>query len=248
MSYAVTLRDPSGVLVAGTPGPDGDLVEQLKSSCGYVVRGINWVLEKIGINLLDTIFDKLGGDFTTVSLMAEDWRRTGVAAGLLADNYRAMAAALDHVWTGDAAEALGFKLTEFGDNLDDAAECVEMVQMAVEDMLAATKAAMEVLAGLLSTIDDICLYFAGSLAKVAKEIFTGGRRIREIVGLARDVIRILEELADLIPALTRTAAAVSFALRGLDFTLLLATTKNNADVGGQADDASSHLPTFPRAD
>jgi hypothetical protein len=248
MSYAVTLRDPAGVLVAGVPGPDGDLVEQIKGNCGFVVRGINWVLEKVGIHLLDALFDKLAGDFATVSTMSEDWRRTGMAAGLLADNYRAMAEALDHVWTGDAAEALGLKLVEFGDNLDDTAECVEMIQMAIDDMLAATKAAMELVATSLSLIDDLCMYFAGSVAKLAKEIFTGGRRIREIISLARDVIRILEELADLIPALTKTAAAVSAVVRGMDFVVLGATAKNNSDVANQADDASSHLPTFPRAD
>lgn len=247
MSYAVTLRDPSGILVSVPAGPDGDLVEQIKDNCGFVVRGINWVLEKIGINLLDALFDKLAGDFSTVSVMAEDWRRTGLAAGVLADNYRAMAAAIPEVWTGDAAEALTGRLEEFGDNMADASECVGMIQMAIGDMLAATKAAMEAVAGILSLIDDLCMYFAGSLAKLGKEILTGGRRIREIISLARDVIRILEELADLIPALTKTAAAVSVVMRGLDFVLLGSTAKNNSDVANQADDASSHLPSFPRS-
>ncbi len=248
MSYAVTLRDPSGVLVSSPAGADGDLVEQIKANCGFVVRGINWVLEKIGINLLDALFDKLAGDFSTVSVIAEDWRRTGMAAGILADNYRAMAAAVPEVWTGDAAEALTARLEDFGDNLADASECVGMVQMAIGDMLAATKAAMEAVAGILSLIDDLCMYFAGSLAKLGKEILTGGRRIREIITLARDVIRILEELADLIPALTKTAAAVSVVMRGLDFVLLGSTVKNNSDVGDQADDAAGHLPSFPRGE
>lgn len=246
MSYAVTLRDPRGVLVSGPAGADGDLVEQIKDNCGFVVRGINWVLEQIGINLLDALFDKLAGDFSTVSVMAEDWRRTGIAAGILAENYRAMAEAIPEVWTGDAAVALTAKLDEFGDSMADASECVDMIQMAIGDMLAATKAAMEVVATTLSLIDDLCMYFAGSLAKLAKEIFTGGRRIREIISLARDVVRILEELADLIPALTKTAAAVSVVMRGLDFVVLGSTAKNNSDVANQADDASDHLPSFPR--
>jgi uncharacterized protein YukE len=246
MSYAVTLRDPRGVLVSGPAGADGDLVEQIKDNCGFVVRGINWVLEQIGINLLDALFDKLAGDFSTVSVMAEDWRRTGIAAGILAENYRAMADAIPEVWTGDAAVSLTAKLDEFGDSMADASECVDMIQMAIGDMLAATKAAMEVVATTLSLIDDLCMYFAGSLAKLAKEIFTGGRRIREIISLARDVIRILEELADLIPALTKTAAAVSVVMRGLDFVVLGSTAKNNSDVANQADDASDHFPTFPR--
>ena len=212
-----------------------------------MVRGINCVLERVGVHLLDALFDKLAGDFATVSTMSEDWRRTGMAADLLAENYRAMADALDHVWTGDAADALGLKLVEFGDNLDDTAECVEMIQMAIDDMLAATKAAMELVATSLSLIDDLCMYFAGSLAKLGKEILTGGRRIREIISLARDVIRILEELADLVPALTKTAAAVSVVVRGLDFVVLGSTVKSNSDVANQADDASAHLPAFPGA-
>lgn len=247
MSYAVTLKDPGGILVSGASGIDGDLVEQIKGNCGFVVRGIDWVLEKIGIHLLDALFDKLAGDFSTVSVIAEDWRRTGVAAGILAENYRAMAEALPEVWTGDAADSLTAKLEEFGMNLDDTAECVEMIQMAVEDMLASTKAAMELVATSLSLIDDLCMYFAGSMAKLAKEIFTGGRRIKEIISLARDVIRTLEALAELIPALTKTAAAVSVVMRGLDFAVLGSTAKTNADVGNQADDAGNHAPTFPRS-
>jgi len=50
-----------------------------------------------------------------------------------------------------------------------------------------TEAAMELVATSLSLIDDLCMYFAGSVAKLAKEIFTGGRRIREIISLAREV-------------------------------------------------------------
>lgn len=245
MSYALSLQDPRGVLVSGGSGIDGDLVEQIKGNCGFVVRGIDWVLEQVGINLLDTLFDKLAGDFTTVSVIAEDWRRTGLAAGILAQNYRAMADALPEVWTGEAADSLTLRLETFGQNMDDTAECVAMIQMAVEDMLAATKAAMEVVATTLSLIDDLCMYFAGSLVKLGKEILTGGRRIRQIISLARDVIRILEELAELIPALTKTAAAVAVVMRGLDFAVLGSTAKTNADVGDRADDASQHLPTFP---
>lgn len=112
-------------------------------------------------------------------------------------------------------------------------------------MLAATKSAMELVAMSLSLIDDLCMYFAGSLAKLAKEILTGGRRIKQIIELARDVIRTLEALADLIPALTKTASAVAVTLKGLDFVIVASNTKTNKDVGDKADDASSHLPTFP---
>lgn len=246
MSYQVTLYDPRDVLVSVSAGSVGDMVEELKSNCGYVVRGIDWVLSKVGINLLDTLFDKLGGDFTTVSVIAEDWRRTGQAAGLLAENYRQMAAALPSVWTGDASTAMAAKLGDFGDGMDEVAECLDMVQMAVADMLDATQAAMEVVATSLSMIDDLVLTFAGSAFKLAKEIFSGGKTIRKIISLSRDVIRTIEALADLVPALTKTAAAVSVVLKGLDFTLMAATTKNNSDVGNKADDATSHLPDFPR--
>ncbi|HXH78333.1 hypothetical protein [Nocardioides sp.] len=246
MAYAVALRDLESTLVSGASGIEGDLVEQIKDNCGYVVRGINWVLEQVHIHLLDAIFDKLAGDFSTVSVMAEDWRRTGLAAGILADNYRAMAAAVPAVWQGDTADAMTAKMEEFGENLDAAAECIEMVQMAIDDMLAATKAAMEVVAMLLSLIDDLCMYFAGSLAKLAKEIFTGGRRIKQIIEFARDAIRTLEALADLIPALSKTASLVAVTLKGLNFAIVGSTMTNNVDVGNKADDASSHLPRFPR--
>ncbi len=178
------------------------------------------MLEQVNIHLLDALFDKLAGDFSTVSVLAEDWRRTGLAVGILADNYREMAAAVPTVWRGDTADAMTAKMEEFAENLDAAAECVEMVQMAIDDMLTATKSAMEFLAMSLSLIDDLCMYFAGSLAKVAKEIFTGGRRIKQIIELARDVIRTLEALADLIPALTKTASTVAATLKGLDFLIV----------------------------
>lgn len=115
MAYVVQLRDVDSVLVSGASGTEGDLVEQIKGNCGYVVRGINWVLEQVNIHLLDALFDKLGGDFSTVSVMAEDWRRTGLAAGILADNYREMAAAVPTVWRGDTADAMTAKMEEFAE-------------------------------------------------------------------------------------------------------------------------------------
>lgn len=246
------------MLVSGVAGIDGDLVEQLKDSCGYVVRGVDWVLEQVGIHLLDRLFEALAGDFSTVSVIAEDWRRTVLAAGILADNYRTVAAAVPAVWTGDAADEMTLRMEEFGDSLDVAAACIQMVQMTIDDMLASTKAATELLAMTLSPIDDLCMWFASSAMKLAKdcsrctflagEIFTGGRRIREIIRLAREVIRTPEALADLVPALTRTAAAVAVTLHGLDFAVDGANWTKNAEVGRRADDVSHHLPDFPRGD
>lgn len=237
----VPLHDPASVLHSGATTSVVD-IERLKAECGYVLRSVDWCLELCGVSLLDAFFDKLGGDLATVGTIAEEWRRTGLAARVLADNYRAMAAAVPQVWLGDAAEAVAARWEEFATNLDDTAECVEVTHLAVEDMLAAVRSALEVLALVLSLVDEVVVGFAGSAGKVLSELATGGRRVRRIIRLGREAFEVLDALADLVPGLVRLGALTSATLTALDYSVLLLDVDVNADNARRADEVADHLP------
>lgn len=237
----VRLHDPSSALYSGAAAAV-DHVERLKAECGYVLRSVDWCLELCGVSLLDAFFDKLGGDLATVGAVAEEWRRAGLAARVLADNYRAMAAAVPQVWVGDAAQVVAARWEEFAANLDDTAECVEATHLAVEGMLAATVSALEVLALLLSLVDEVVVGFAGSAGKVLGELATGGRRVRRIIRLGREAFATLDALADLVPGLVRLGALTSATLTALDYSVLLLDAGVNAGAACDADDLTEHLP------
>ncbi len=240
----VDLHDPSSALYSGAVAVMDD-VERLKAECGYVLRSVDWCLELCGVSLLDAFFDKVGGDLATVGVVAEEWRRTGLAARLLADNYRTMAAAVPQVWAGDAADAVAQRWGEFAANLDATAECVEVTHLAVEDMLAATRSALEVIALLLSLVDEVVVGFAGSAGKVLSELATGGHRVRRIIRLAREAFAVLDALADLVPGLVRLGAITSATLTALDYSVLVTDAHVSAGNAHRADEVTDHLPLRP---
>ncbi len=110
--------------------------------------------------------------------MASNWAVLGQGLGVVQANMASMAQALPEVWGGDAAAAAQGRIVEFSEGFAVQSEGTALIAAAMQDMLVATKAVMELVAELLSLVDEVVLKVAASVLGWAKEIATGGASCR----------------------------------------------------------------------
>ncbi len=205
-ALTVHLVDPTTTFTPSTAGGEGPLIDELRDNCGFVIQGIDWVLRQVGIDLIAAIFDPIAGDYDAVDAMASNWGVLGAGLGQIGDNYTALTGAVSQVWTGQAATAATGKLGDFAGGFATQAEGARLVSTAMQDMLVATKAVVELIADTLSMVDDLVVWLLSSWLRAAKELATGGETIRKIVGLVNRAIDAVRTLKDVVPPLLQACA------------------------------------------
>lgn len=233
----ITLADPTSTLVPNTAGGDGPLIDQIRDNCGFIIQAVDWVTRKLGFDLIGAIFDPIAGDYDAVDAMAANWGVLAAGLGQIGDNFAALSGATPGVWTGDAADAAVAKLTSFADGFATQSEGAELIGVAMQDMLVATKAIVEFLADLLSMVDEIVLSL--TVAKVLKEIATGGAGIRKVVGLVTQAIELIKKLENVIPPLLQACACMESMMKALDAVFLVANASVNINNGTKTDDLAN---------
>lgn len=233
-ALGITLADPTSTFVPNTSGGDGPLIDQIRDNCGFIIQAIDWVTRKLGFDLIGAIFDPIAGDYDAVDAMAANWGVLAAGLGQIGSNFSALSGATPGVWTGDAADAAVAKLTSFADGFATQSEGARLIGVAMQDMLVATKAIVEFLADLLSMVDEIVLSL--TVAKVLKEIATGGAGIRKVVGLVTQAIELIKKLENVIPPLLQACACMESMMKSLDAVFLVANASVNINNGTKTDD------------
>lgn len=231
---------PVAPALAGAQGGGGDaygaMIDGVRDDCGLVVGAIDWVLRKVGFDLIGAIMDPIAGDFNGVSDIRSGWANASGALTDISGNYAAMEAALPGVWLGDAAEACRADLTRVAEAYGRQGEAAALIATAIENMLDATETTVQLVAECLSFIDEIVISLTP--AKVLKEIATGGGGIRKCISLAEKAIDYIRKLDKLIPALLQAVAAMSSVMKGINVALAFAEIGTQAGAGGMADDVA----------
>lgn len=233
----ISLADPTSVLVPNTSGGDGPLIDQVRDNCGYIIQAVDWVTRKLGFDLIAAIFDPIAGDYDAVDAMAANWGVLGAGLAQIGDNFAALSGATPGVWTGDASDAAVARIATFADGFATQAEGAELIGVAMQDMLVATKAIVEFLADLLSMVDEIVLSL--TVAKVIKEIATGGAGIRKVVSLVTQAINLIKKLENVIPPLLQACACLEAMMKALDAVFLVANASVNINNGTRTDDLAN---------
>jgi len=233
----ISLVDPASTLVPNTSGGDGPLIDQIRDNCGFIIQAVDWVTRKLGFDLIAAIFDPIAGDYDAVDAMAANWGVLGAALGQVGDNFTALAGATPGVWTGEASDAAIAKISRFADGFATQSEGARLVGVAMQDMLVATKSIVEFLADLLSMVDEIVLSM--TVAKVLKEIATGGAGIRKVIGLVHQAVELVKKLENVIPPLLQACACLEGMMKALDAVFLVASSSVNINNGTKTDDLAN---------
>jgi hypothetical protein len=232
----VDLVDPATTFTPHSGDGDGSLIDDIRDDCGYVIRGIDWVCRQLGFDLIGAIFNPIAGDYDTVGAMAANWDVLGAGLGQIGHNYQALAGAAPGVWTGEAATAACGRLSDFAEGFATQAEGAHLIAGAMQDMLAAVKAVVELLADLLSMVDDLVATLLGSALKWLKEIVSGGETVRKIVSLVRRAIDTVRSLEHVVPPLLQACALMASMMKALDAVFRVGDAALSADSGSKVDD------------
>lgn len=235
-TLAVRLVDPTSTFTPSSSGSEGALVDDLRDNCGFVIQGVDWVCRKIGFDLIAAIFEPIAGDFDAVDAMASNWAALGAGLGQIGQNYATLGGAAPQVWTGYASTSCIGKLGEFADGFDTQAEGAALISTAMQDMLVATKAVVELVAEVLSLVDEAVMALISSWLKLARELATGGATVRRIVSLVNEAINAIQTLSKVIPPLLQAVALMSSMFKGLSVAFTLGSISTNTNSGTKVDD------------
>ena len=234
---SLTLADPSGMLVAHTSTAEGDMIDSLRSECGFILQTVDWVARKLGYDLIGLIFDPIAGDFSAVDGMRMDWQSISSALGTIGSNYDTLAAHLPTIWTGAAAEAAQTRLAGMGEAHATQAEAAGLMSMQLANMLAAVTEACKLVAGVLALLEELVLSF--TLAKWAKEILTMGSGVRRAITLIDRAITFIKGLSNVIPPIMKAAGLMAAMFRVLNLVFVLpASRAAHAGAGQHIDDTA----------
>lgn len=234
----VTIADPTGLLTPHTSAAEGDLIDSLRSECGFILQAVDWLARKLGYDLIGAIFDPIAGDFSAVDGMRMDWQSISAALEGIGRNYDSMAGSVPAVWTGDAADAAQRRLSKMAEAHATQAEAAGLMSMQLANMLSAVKEACKLVAGVLGLLEELVLSF--SIAKWAKELLTMGSGIRRAITLIDKAITFIKGLNNVIPPMLKAAALLATMFRALNLAFMLPMSAGQqADAGLHVDDTAA---------
>lgn len=234
---ALAISDPTGLLVPHTSSAEGDLIDSLRSECGFILQAVDWLARKLGYDLIGAIFDPIAGDFSAIDGMRMDWQSVSAALGAVGQNYETMAAHVPAIWTGRAADAAERRLSRMGAAHGTQAEAAELMSMQLGNMLAAVKEACKLVAGVLALLEELVLSM--SIAKWAKEVLTMGSGIRRAITLIDKAITFIKNLNNVIPPMLKAAGVLAAMFKGLNMLFMLpASAASHAHAANHVDDTA----------
>lgn len=234
----LALTDPTGLLTPHTSSAEGDLIDSLRSECGFILQAVDWLARKLGYDLIGAIFDPIAGDFSAIDGMRQDWQSISAALESIGGNYDAMAGGVPAIWTGDAADAAQRRLTAMGEAHGTQAEAAGLMSMQLGNMLAAVKEACKLVAGVLALLEELILSF--SIAKWAKELLTMGSGIRRAITLIDRAVTFIKGLNNVIPPMLKAAGVIAVMFKALNLAFMLPMSAGqHADAGLHVDDTAA---------
>jgi hypothetical protein len=236
--------DASSV-VGGSPpaGRRGEVIEEAKKNCGYLIRGIDWVVNKVtGWSLLEAILEPLAGDFNALDSMSQAWQEVAVALGAVGDNYRSLGQQLPGVWTGSASDAAVGRLTSIAGSHDDQQEAAEMIAEQLQALIEVSEATVDTVAACINLVNDIAQDLLASAASggvgLLKVAFTAPGKVKRMVTLIHRAIEALDKLTSAAKAVARVMKYVNASLNVADGVLDFGNAAANSRAGSMTDETA----------
>lgn len=234
----ITLENPRDLL-KDAPSSDayGKMIEDAKGNCGPILQVIDWAMKKcVGFSPIELIMKPVSGDFNGVDELKTNWQNTGLAVTAIGHNYSAIAAAVPDVWRAPAATRAKTKLEKHAEAHKRQGTACGLMSRQLGNMLKATEEVVSACCGLLGLIEEWVVTL--SMAKLAKEVLTGGSGVRRAIRLINQAIDLIKSLGKLIPALSAACGTMATVLSACNVILSFGVSSINSEGGHHIDDTS----------
>ena len=233
---AVAFLDPSPCFVAAESSAMGSVIDDVRGECGLVIQGVDWILSKIGIHVVDWVFGRLAGDFEGADEVRLDLASLGTALRAVGDNYDAMRDATDLTWTGSDARAAKHSLRRLAETHATQGEACALISTQVGHVMEAVKEGITFIASVVGMIvDEICTV---PVAKILKWIITGAETIKRWIRLFDECITLITKLEHLVPKLCEVAHTLNQMMLAVKVAVTAVAVGAHATTGSKSDDTA----------
>jgi hypothetical protein len=153
--------DASTALQAPPPVDAGAYIASLRKQAGFIVGSVDKIAQKFfHVSLIQQCVEPLAGDWTQLQTAQGGWKNMAAALEASAVNYESATRQLQGVWEGAAAAAAGARLVDVADLHRHQAQGCRLVSEQLTCIIDAAKSAGELVASLLSILNDFLMRLA----------------------------------------------------------------------------------------
>lgn len=232
-------------LGGGTPaGHMGQQMEQIKSSCGWIINSIDWVIEKFWQpGLREAIIKKLAGDFNALDSMKSAWGNVALALEEVGNNYGGLGDQLPAVWEGHGANAGISRMKSIGAKHADQAHAAHLMQDELSNLIDVSVAAGQVVAAGLHLINDIAQELISDAATPvvgwAKALITGAGKVKEAISMINRVLNAIEGIEKAVKAALKVLKFFNAGMASLNAILEVGEVSTAANAGSHIDNTAA---------
>lgn len=244
MSALIAERcDPTGCLAANPDGGMGDIVDQLRDECGWIVQTIDWICRKaMGFDLIMEIIEPISGDFRTLSSMKLGWENVGTALGGVGGNYAALADQSSAVWQGEARRAAASRLRDTAEMHAKQVEGTGYMQEQLGHIIEVAVETAHCVADGLNLISDILLELAADAAVPVvgwgKALVTGAPKVKRCWDLVHRILEAIEKLTRIVKAALKVLRVINTSLTVVATASAFGAATGHMDAGSDIDDTA----------
>lgn len=244
MSAINELYAVDGHVSGGAPASTmGETMEEIKSSCGWIINDIDWVIEKFWQpGLREAIIKKLAGDFNALDSMKQAWGNVALALDEISGNYDGLAQQLPAVWEGEGADAATSQMSKVAAKHADQAEAARTMQDELANLIDVSVAAGQVVAAGLSLINDIAQELisdaAVPLVGWGKALITGASKVKKAISTINRVLDAIEKIHKAVQVALKILKWFNAGMSALNGVLSVGETATAANAGSHVDDTA----------
>lgn len=224
---AINLFDAKSALTPVEGMDTGPLIEGLKSELGGFIGGINFVLSKLGYDLMGKLLEPVAGSFQDADKVRGNLDVLGGCSRAVGVNYAEIAAGVKTSWVAPSATKATNAFTKTSRACERQGDGLSLMSRQVGNFITATYEGVKLVVSIIGTIVDEVV--GVPVAKILGWIIKGASKIKKWINLIKRAIKLIDKLKDIIPPLLAAARALS--RMALAFETLMRSVAIGAHTG-----------------
>lgn len=204
---AINLFDARSALQPVAGMDTGPLIEGLKSELGGFIGGLNWVLSKLGYDLMGKLLEPVAGSFRDADKVRGNLDVLGGCSRAVGVNYAEIAAGVKTSWVAPSATKATNAFTKTSKACERQGDGLSLMSRQVGNFITATYEGVKLVVSIIGTIVDEVV--GVPVAKLLGWIIKGASKIKKWIKLIKRAIELIDKLKDIVPPLLAAARALS---------------------------------------
>ncbi|MCE1180582.1 MAG: hypothetical protein LWW86_16330 [Micrococcales bacterium] len=238
--------DPSSALVAPGISDQTDFVEELESSCGFILGHLlGFIRQAFGISPIEELVKPLVGDWTEMERAVGGWKQAELACTNVGQNFAALPEQTTAVWKGTDGDAFRSRMTSVSESYTTYGQGCASISELSQGLVDGAKAAAQGIATLISFIGDLIERLAveasipvvGWLvgaADVAIHIKSFWDKINKGYELLKKFLSIIHKVVSVLEKVNKVLSVIKTTLQGMGVAVQASTVASADDAAANA--------------